>query len=525
MNTKRLISIVVIMLFAVGAGAQYAWQYDGEVGKLDLGSNINYRLEAQTTVSDGKTPLWLNANRYGLSSLEDVNGYLRGSVIRPLSSDSARRWGIGYGVDLAVPVHFTSNLVVQQAFAELRWLHGVLTVGSKEWPMELKNNRLSSGSQTLGINARPVPQVRLALPEYWVLPFANDWIRLKGHIAFGKKTDDNWQHEFTSKQSKYADDVLYHSKAGYLMIGNPDRFFPLSFELGLEMACTFGGTTWQRNSDGTMTSTKNGTGWRDFWHAFMTGGSEKNEKGTGYENVEGNHLGSLLARINYDTDTWALHLYADKYFEDHSSMLQVDYDGYGSGEEWNEKKKHRYFVYDFKDWMLGAELNLKNGVWLRDIVLEYLYTKYQSGSIYHDHTQNVSWHLGGRDNYYNHYLYTGWQHWGQAIGNPLYTSPIYNTDGTISFSNNRFMAFHLGFNGEPTERLHYRALVSYQEGFGTYAKPYNKKHHNVSFMLEASWLLPHQWKVSGAYGMDFGYILGHNVGVQFTLTKTGVFNL
>ena len=64
---------------------------------------------------------------------------------------------------------------MQQAFAELRWLHGALTIGSKERTMELKNNRLSSGAQTLGINARPVPQVRLSLPEYWRLPIAK-WL-------------------------------------------------------------------------------------------------------------------------------------------------------------------------------------------------------------------------------------------------------------------------------------------------------------------------------------------------------------
>ena len=61
----------------------------------------------------------------------------------------------GRGVDVAAASHFTSHMVVQQAFFELRWLHGVLTVGAKDYPMELKNNRLSSGSQTLGINARP----------------------------------------------------------------------------------------------------------------------------------------------------------------------------------------------------------------------------------------------------------------------------------------------------------------------------------------------------------------------------------
>ena len=94
----------------------------------------------QSSFSKDKTPLWLNANKHGLSSLDEFNGYVRGAVIRPLSTDSARRWAIGYGVDVAVPVHYTSNVVVQQAFAEARWLHGVLSVGDSvvyagEWRM------------------------------------------------------------------------------------------------------------------------------------------------------------------------------------------------------------------------------------------------------------------------------------------------------------------------------------------------------------------------------------------------------
>lgn len=161
---------------------------------------LQYKAELQTSLSDGHTPLWLNANKFGLSSLSSSNGYVRAAVERPLAVDSARKWGIGYGVDLAAAYNYTSSFIVQQAFAEVRWLKGVLTVGSKQWPMELKNNSLSSGSQTLGINARPVPQARIALPEYWDIPFTKGWVGIKGHVAFGRMTDDGWQHEFTSRE-------------------------------------------------------------------------------------------------------------------------------------------------------------------------------------------------------------------------------------------------------------------------------------------------------------------------------------
>ena len=156
-NKKKAFVFSAFLLLPLSVSAQYLWQEDVDPGELDLGKDIHYNVEMQGSFSKGKTPLWLNANKQGLSSLEKNNGYLRGSVIRPLGTDSARRWGIGYGLDVAAPIHYTSNVVVQQAFVEARWLHGVLSIGAKEYPMELKNQTLSSGSQTLGINARPVP--------------------------------------------------------------------------------------------------------------------------------------------------------------------------------------------------------------------------------------------------------------------------------------------------------------------------------------------------------------------------------
>ena len=87
------------------------------------------------------------------------------------------------------------------------------------------------------------------------------------------------------------------------------------------------------------------------------------------------------------------------------------------------------------------------------------------------------------------------------------------------------MAFHLGFDGQPTPRLDYRVLATYQEGLGTYVTPYTKKHHNVSFLVEAGYQLPKGWQVRGGYGMDFGHILGSNAGFQLTVSKSGVFNL
>lgn len=520
---KAIISLLALTFGTSQSYAQYAWQEtEREKSKLNLKNDVEYNVEMQASMANNKTPLWLNANKYGLSSLEKNNGYMRAAVIRPLQADSVRRWAIGYCLDMAAAMNYTSDVVVQQAYVEARWLHGVLTVGAKEYPMELKNQKLSSGSQTLGINARPVPQVRLALPQYWQLPIGGGWLHLKGHIAYGMMTDDSWQHEFTGKQSKYADNVLYHSKAGYLKIGNEYSNFPISVELGLEMASQFGGKPYLPSNDG-MVQVPTESGLKSFWNAFVPGGQDASD-GV-YGNKEGNVLGSWLMRINYDHELWRFSVYADHFFEDHSQMFLVDYNGYGEGEEWNVWKKHRYFMYSLRDMMFGGEFHMKYGTWLRNIVLEYIYTKYQSGPYNHDRTQNISDHVAGLDDYYNHTVYPGWQHWGQVMGNPLFRSPIYNTDGNINVRDNRFGALHLGISGQPTERLDYRLLGTYQEGWGTYDIPFTRKHHNISFLVETGYRFNHGWKARLGYAMDFGsqQMLGHNAGAQLTISKSGVF--
>ena len=206
-------------------------------------------------------------------------------------------------------------------------------------------------------------------------------------------------------------------------------------------------------------------------------------------------------------------------------MFFLDYNGYGQGEDWNKWVKNKYFMYALRDIMLGGELNLKNGTWLRSVVLEYLYTKYQSGPYNHDRTQNISDHVAGRDDYYNHSVYTGWQHWGQVMGNPLYRSPIYNTNGNIRIYNNRFWAVHFGMNGSPTRRLDYRILGTYQVGWGTYTEPFTRKHHNISFLTETAYRFNHGWKATLGFAMDFGsqQMLGHNAGIQLTVSKSGMF--
>lgn len=483
--------------------------------KADWLSGLNYAVETQGTVSSGDhSPLWLNANHYGLSSTEKNNGYVRGGVFRALAADSLRKWGIGYGLDLAIAGNFTGTAVVQQAYLDVRWLKGVLTVGSKQQPMELKNNELSSGSQTLGINARPVPQMRISLPDYWNIPGLNGWLALKGHIAYGRMTDGGWQESFNTDASHYQKNVWYHSKAGYLRIGD-ERRNPLMAEAGLEMATLFGGNIY-RNGQKTTCS----AGIKEFFKALIP---FKSNNSNSLYTAEGDMLGSVLLSVSYKAENWKVRAYMDHFFEDGSAMYLLDYDGYGEGADWDNHKKNRYLLYDPKDGMYGVEVTLPRNCFVTSVVAEYLYTKYQSGPIYYDHSETVSDHIGGADNYYNHGVYTGWQHWGQVIGNPLYLSPLYNEDGSLTIKNNRFVAWHFGLSGDPSVHWHYRLLLTRQKGWGTYSNPYTDVKKNTSWLAEVTCKLNGGWWLRGAASGDHGELMGNNTGFQMTIGKTGFF--
>lgn len=520
---KTLYILVSLMLTITVAMAQ-------ETGvKADNGWALD--VEMQGSFSNDKTPLWLNANKYGISSLNSQNGYVRGIGAWDKKFCDGKL-DINAGLDVIVPIgyksqgykeHYTNHFVLQQAFVEANYKLGTLTIGSKHQPMELINNELSSGAQTLGINARPIPQVRIDLNDYLAVPFTKKWLSVKAHMAYGVMTDGGWEEAFASGSGqKYNKNTRYHQKAGYLKIGNEEKF-PLTFTIGLQMAAQFGGSSYKYNSSKkAYIETKVRSNFKTYWHAFTGTGAEEREEGTEYQNAEGNHLGSWVMRLNWKAKDWEAGVYLDHYFEDHSAMLLLDYDGYGHGDDWNKRVDSRYFRYDFKDYMLGFDVKIKKFKYVNQAVVEHITTRYHSGPIYHDHTRGISDHICGRESYYGHGSMPGWQHYGQFIGNPLYLSPIYNNDGYIGPRCDRFNAWHFAIAGDPICGLHYRAKLSWQKGWGSYKAPYTYPKENTSLLLEATYKFSEKsmfnhFTATISYGADWGDLRGNNSGMQFTV--------
>ena len=466
---------------------------------------IEVTAEASATASSGDyAPLWLTANRYGLGSVQPFSNYERARFERNLLQDSARVWQLGYGLDVAVAFGHERTGIVEQAYVEGAWKKLKLTVGARQQPLETQNAELCSGAMSMGINARPVPQVRLDI-DWFSIPGTKGWWQWKLNGSYGLMTDGAWQESWATPMSRYAKNTLYHEKAVYWKFGRTD-VLPVTYEIGLRMASQFGGTCYNvksvRANDNQPTTYHQRTNLRAFVDALLCRGSDATDGSA--PNVAGNHLGSYVMQLKYHGQQWQARAYWERFFEDHS-MLTVQ--------------------YGIRDMLIGGEVALPRNPYVSTVVLEYLTSTDQSGAIYHDATYSLPDAMFGRDDYYNHTLYAGWQHYGQGIGHPLLTSPLYNDalghSHMLFFYNSRVKAWHIGLSGDPSKEWHWRLLSTFTRNWGTYYIPLDDILHQQYLLGEVTYTprWAKGWQGTLGIGLDHGDLIGNSVGAQLTVRK------
>ena len=213
-------------------------------------SSLTYRLELGATGGNGTyAPLWLTANRYGLSSTNPNSGYLRAGIA--YNKQFSHGWRIEAGLDMAGGIHHTPPVSIHQIYTDFSCKMLTLSVGSKERPgfPLAKNTALSSGMMVEGPNTQPVPQVRGEIKEYLNVPGTKGWFAFKGHIAYGSFPENGWQKDFVRPGQYYVKNVLYHSKSLMMRLGNLEKL-PLELEFGILMATQFGGDKYLKLADG-----------------------------------------------------------------------------------------------------------------------------------------------------------------------------------------------------------------------------------------------------------------------------------
>lgn len=488
--------LLCLLLVPLGAWAQIS----------RLSEDVQYGGSLRATAGGGdNAPFWFTNNRYGSGPVRNNSIQARAFIKRSVDEDSLRDWRLGYGADLLAGYRNHSAIAVQQAYFDVQWRMIRLSLGQKERPSELKNEELSTGGMTLGINARPLPQLRLELPDFWVVPGTKNFFAIKAHVAYGWYTDNRWQRNWTAGTNNvYTRNSLFHSKALLMRFGNEKRF-PLTVKFGLEMACQFRGRGYNVIGYKGEALGQNVNLGGNIFNALIPSGGDVNDDA--FSNAAGNHLGSWHLRLDWQGKGWSVGAYMDHFFEDHSQMFMQ----YGL----------------WKDKLLGLEVNLPRNPYLSTLVYERNSTMNQSGPVYHDATVEKPLQISAKDAYYHNHVYGSWQHAGFTMGNPTLLSPQYNAylgmPGSLYNYFNRVSVHHIGLKGNPCRNLSWRLLYTYEKNLGSYDIPVKDPLYGHFLLLEATYKVKQVkgLEVTAAYGHNNGSLLGQSNGMMLTAAWSG----
>ena len=432
--------------------------------------SLAVEIEMSGKLSNGKyAPVWLTANRFGMTGNGSKSGYLSAGL--GYTKNLRRNWKIEAGMELAAGLNTTTDVWIQQAYWDIAWKCLNLSIGGKErkgGPLD-KDEELTSGWMVEGTNYRPLPQVRY----------------------FG---DGKWQEDFVAPGQVFTRDVLYHSKALMLRLGNKEKL-PVEFEFGLITAAQFGGDMMKKNADGTVTLVQDmPDGLKDYWKIFIPGRDGR------LENVQGNHCGSWNFGLNLFFGEWKLRGYLEHYFEDHSQMF------------WEYGR--------WKDGHIGVELDFPKNRWIETVVWEGLNTTDQTGPILYDDVFSFKdLQMSGVDNYYTNGQYLGWQSFGASLGHPLLFGPEYNSDGTNRIKGSRLKAQHIGLKGSPAKDWKWRLMMTFSRNWGSYGEPFDGIKRQFCSMAEVNYSPTRlrYWDFKLAVAIDRGQYPGNSTGAMMTV--------
>ena len=485
MRLRYIIFLAVLLIIRTAFSANYNTD------------SLYVEIEMNSTVSNGKfAPMWTSANRFGMNSNKNKNGYISAEV--EYLSKLNYGWSMEAGAEVGCGVNNPSQVWLQQIYGDIIWKSIRLSIGSRErygYPLD-KNIYLTGGWMVEGPNARPIPQIRAEIDNYIDIPYTKGWTAFKGHIAYGMFIDNKWQREFVSKGVQFTQQTKYHSKSLMFRIGNKNRL-PIEFEFGLLMATQFAGDLFLKENDGSsrlITDMPDNLG--AYWAAFFpSAGGDDTPQGE-QVNVEGNMLGSWNFALNYYCGSWKVRATLEHYFEDHSQMF------------WQYGR--------WKDGQLGIEVYLPKNKWISTVLWEGLSTKDSSGPVLYDgflgSFPDIQWSCG--DNYFNNYIYQAWQHFGQGMGHGMIPGPLYNENGQITFMSNRMKMHHVGIMGNPTEEWAWRILATYTRHWGTYDVPFDYVKKQFCGMIEVNFSPKSlkRWDFRLAGAIDRGQYPGNSIG-------------
>jgi hypothetical protein len=473
----------------------------------------SYRIETfGSTVTGVHTPFWTVNQNWGVVSPDAGNFYLRGSVFheRQLNSDLS----FDAGIDLVgANSSAYGNMWIQQLYGRLNWKIWRLDAGAREDYTSLMDMRLSSGDFVKSNNYRPMPEIKLSIPEYVPVPYTKGNMYIKGDFAAGYYLDSRWKENTARPHNQdYTVDILSHHKSVYFRFGNIQVKHRVQFTVEVDHVSQWGGKLyqyrqWQEQYEIIRQSQSIG----DFLRVAVAHEGSSGASLTDRAYVAGSQWGAYLFKLDCKlTDRRLLSAYTNHFFDDGSGMVFENY----------------------RDGLFGLQYKAADKPPVSGVVFEYIYTKQQTGAIHHniamddDHRNKLIKKGNGNDNYYNNVDYVqGPSHFGRTMGTPLLLSPLYNGDGSINFKSSRIIALHLGMEGYLHPELQYRLMLTTGQSWGRYYVPFKSVKKGFASLLEIIWTPDcvggFDMKITAGYDRG-GFFGGNTFGGSIALGKQGI---
>ncbi len=413
-----------------------------------------------------QTPFWLWVNHFGQiprtgTFNQSTEAYFRSHYT--LNKKSRLFLGMRINGNLGEERFLTPT----ELYGGIAFHRFTFFAGSRADTLVMAGLSSSNGNLLNARNARPYPRIGL---------------QTDGFLPFGKRyfaAAATWE-EGILLDPRFVDKARLHHKNLFLRWGRPSK---LRFTFGLEHYAFWGGIspTYGPQPDGVT----------DYLRAVfaMPGGDEHTQ--SDQMNVAGNSLGQIFFILEKKLDRYHTELRIVHPYEDASGL------GFFNG----------------FDNLYSLFISRKEPVLLKNLVVEFLHTRHQSGP---DIKNGVYRHRSGRDNYMNHSMYrSGFTYFGNVMGTPFFYPVVVNENGVSQgIENNRVIAYYLAGSGNLTKVLVWQLTGSYSFNYGHYKSrskeaTYDPVRKQFSGLAKLTWTpstLP--FYLTGALGYDTGTLFG-----------------
>jgi hypothetical protein len=444
-----------------------------------------------------QTPFWMHANQYGIVPKESPSTVFHTAIEHFLNIDrKQRRYSVlraGGGIEAVVHMP-DKKMLLPQLYGSLRFKNWELFIGRKKQVIGLADSTVGMGSYVWSGNTMPVPKIQLGTRRFVPLPFTNSWISFHAFYSDG----------FFEKNRYSTSGLNLHQKALYLKLGRDDS--RLRLYGGFNHQVQWGGKSPYHTIDDQMPN-----GMKNYWNVVTGKAHVKSDRITHFDSTNriGNHLGTVDLAVELEMINHNLLIYRQNLYEDGSL----------------------YYLDNISDGLNGIRFRRKalySEIFsIRDIVIEFLYTKNQAGPI-----ANVDSYKRGKDNYFNNaQVRDGWSYMGRTIGTPFISptsdiKPEWPPLADFFTNNNRVAVWHVGLAGECLRTASWSAKLSYSSNAGTYDVPFPVAARQFSGLIDFNIPVHLLGKMilKCSVAADYGKLYSKSYGFSLGLRKNDLLN-